>query len=569
MKTARVVTKDTEFTGEFDDEVMGEEKEGKDSPDGEGKPKDKDKDRDNPSTAPMREILAEEDASLKGVLDTLGSEGSFRISLFRSEPEEWTDPATGRRVKTAGKLKTYTSKIDEDFIAGRHGGGKYQLKFLRRKSNGSYKFLTQRTIDIAGDPRVDDVPRTIPAAAAALPAQGGDNPSLIKEAFGVLKDQLDRANEPRESAAPRGMDPAVQMMLEQMQRALDRRDDESVALRRELAEARSYKPPEDPLKDKILGSLIDGESGRIAGLRQQHESELRQIRDFGIEEQRRREDRHERDLANLKQGYEREIAAIKSSQEVALASAKSSYELQVKLLETDNRRMERDITELRTEVKELRARKDLSIVEQAKQLEAVRDALGLDEGGDKSNFDKLLELAASPAAVEAIQRIVGSGDKPAAAAQAAAAAVPRGPSRQLMTDADGQRVWLVTDASGGQRILSAKKKPKVIPATTAPDGTVVTPEIELPEIDPAAIAMLVGYLERAFSGKQDPEVVAQSHRSSVPDEILTWIRANDTEQTSGVDLFMSKVAKLPSTSSLSSQSGRNWLRRVGKALVGE
>jgi len=37
----------------------------------------------------------------------------------------------------------------------------------------------------------------------------------------------------------------------------------------------------------------------------------------------------------------------------------------------------------------------------------------------------------------------------------------------------------------------------------------------------------------------------------------------------GVDGFMSKVAKLQSASPLASQAGRNWVRKVGKALVGD
>jgi hypothetical protein len=135
--------------------------------------------------------------------------------------------------------------------------------------------------------------------------------------------------------------------------------------------------------------------------------------------------------------------------------------------------------------------------------------------------------------------------------------------------ADGQVFLQRSDGSGGTVLVPAKKRPKVIPATMNPDGSVATPPIELPEIDPENIQRLVGFLERAYDGKQDPEVVARSSRTAVPEEVMTWLRQNDTEQVSGVDLFMSKVAKLPSTSSLSTQGGRNWLRKVGKALVGE
>lgn len=540
------------------------------------KPEDKD-DKAKParaeSTAQLREIRAGEDESLKSILDGLGGDGSFKIHVRRIEPEEWLDPQTGRRVKTAGTLKTYTQRIDEDFLADRHGGGRYVLKFLRRAPDGSFKIATQRTIDIAGDPRVDDVPRTVAAAAGVapvIPANAENHPSLVKEAFGVLRDQLDRQHV-REPAAPRGIDPAVQVLLDQMRRDADLRAAELRELRAELSQARNAKPAEDTFKDKMLGSMIDGESARLVALRQTHESELRQVKDAAVEEQRRREDRHEREIATLRQSFEREIAALKQSFETTAAVTTQSHNLQLRITENDNKRLEREIEALRSEVKDLRSRKDRTIVEQAKDLQAVKDALGLDEGGEKSNFDKLLEVAASPAAVEFVNKIVGGGGA-AAQAQAAAAQAQAQPKagRQLMQDPEtGNKVWLVTDAAGQQRLVPAKKKPKVIPATTNPDGTVATPAIELPEVDATAVGFLVGYLERAFAGRQDPEVVAQSGRPQVPDEILAWIRTHDSEQVSGVDLFMSKVAKLPGTSPLASQSGRNWLRKVGKALVGE
>jgi len=335
---------------------------------------------------------------------------------------------------------------------------------------------------------------------------------------------------------------------------------------------RNQKPAEDPLKDKLLESMIGGERGHVEALRLRHESELRQAKDAAVEDQKRLYDRHDRDLAQLRAGHERELASLRSSHDVALASMKSSYEIQVKVLESDIRRLERDNNEHRADVKDLRSRKDKTIVETAKELEAVRNALGLDDGGDKSNFDKFLEVATSPAAGEFVSRIVGPGQAAAAAAAAAPPQQQQAPqqqSRQLVKDpASGQTFLLVTDAKG-QRLVPVKKKPKVIPATTNPDGTVATPEIQLPEVDQASVALVVAYLERSFAGNQEPEIVAQSGRTSVPEEILTWIREHDSDAVSGVDLFMSKVAKLPSTSPLTTQLGKNWLRKVGKALVGE
>jgi len=530
----------------------------------------------------MTAIRNEEERSLKEWLDGLGQVGAFKVQLRREQPKHVR--VNGRDVKTEGFLETYDHSIDEEFIQKEHGGGTYAIKVTRRGANGSYKYEPglHRTITIAGDPSLERLPSSTPAAGAApAPTQPAEGLGFVKETFGVLTKEIDRLHERserKEPVVPKGIDPALQVVLDQMRRDADRRDKEVGELRVELARARDTKPAEDPIKDKILGSLIDGESGRIAALRLTHDSELRQIKDATVAEQSRRDDRHERDVAALRAGHEREIATMKASYEREIAALRQTHEvtsaistqssnLQLKVLENDNKRLERELDALRIEVKDLRARKDKTIVEQAKDLETIKDALGLDSG-DKTNFDKLLEVVSSPAAAEFVGRIVG-GKETAAATTTAATAQAAGPSRTLVQAADGQKYWHVTDGKGGQRLVPAKKKPKVIPAIVNPDGTVATPEIVLPEIDPTQIAVVVGYLERAFASRQEPEVVAQSGRTTVPEEILTWIRTHDTEQVSGVDLFMSKVAKLPGTSPLLSQAGKNWLRKVGKALVGD
>jgi hypothetical protein len=87
--------------------------------------------------------------------------------------------------------------------------------------------------------------------------------------------------------------------------------------------------------------------------------------------------------------------------------------------------------------------------------------------------------------------------------------------------------------------------------------------VEIPALDPAKLEMAISYLERAYSGNQDPETVAVSARPIMPEEIMQSIQAL------GIDVFFAKVAKLPSASPLASQAGKNWIRKVGKALVGE
>jgi len=527
----------------------------------------KDKESKGGSTL-VRDIQALEDLPLRDLLDQLGAKGAFRIHLSRLEPEFFVDPQ-GKRVKTDGKLKTYEEPIDEEVIQAKHGGGRYQMRFFRRTPKGDFKFLTQRTVDVAGDPRTDDIPRTVaaPVAASAAPAQDA---GLVKEVLGLMKDELDRAHDRanvQPPPAPRGIDPAIQMLVDRMSQEATERNQEMHEMRRQLTALQSQKPPEDPIKEKILGSLIDGESGRIAVLRQTHESELRQLREAHRMDMQIREEAHQRELTNLKQSYEREIASLRSTSETLSVVTRESNAMQVKILEADARRLERDMEAIRKENSELRAKKDKGLLEQIKEIEALKDAIGLDDQ-EKSGVDKIIDVISSPAAAEFAGRIMGAGQATVAAQapQQQVVHVQQGP-RLVQDQTTGAKFWQMSDGKGGVRLVPAKKKPKVIPATVNPDGTQATPEIQLPEIDAQALTNLIGYLERAYTNKMEPEIVAQSGKASVPEEILTWIRDHDTEQTSGVDLFLSKVAKLPASSPLSSQAGKNWIRRVGKALI--
>lgn len=524
----------------------------------------------------MRDIRDEEEKSLRDWLEEIGTQGAFKVQLRREKPKTFRDRATGKEHTTEGYLETYDHTIDEPFIQQEHGGGTYALKITRKGADGSYKYVKglHRTIVIAGDPNIERLPTNAPPPTAVGPASpmAVESAGMVREAFGVLKDSFrdmaDRADRADRKPAPTGIDPAVKLMFDQLQQELKSRTEEMRELRRELSEAK--KPAEDPIKDKILGSLIDGESGRIAALRQAFESEMRQVKELAAatlaqerqhhqSERERLHDRHDREIQSLRQSHEREVAMLNATHGTTSAVATQSANLQGKLLENDIKRLERDNERLSREVAELRARKDKSIIETVKDLNAVKDALG--EGGDKTSFDKVVEIISNPAAAEFVKGIFDKGPQPA---QAAAQVVPAAPAKPVvLRSKDGQ-----TFVQHQGRLLPVKKKPKVIPAQANADGT-ITPEIVLPQIDEVRVKELVGYLERAFAGNQDPEVLAQSARPMVPDEILGWIREHHTEQSSGVDLFMGKVAKLPGSSPLSTQSGRNWLRKVGKALIGD
>lgn len=490
------------------------------------------------------------------MLDGLGPSGSWKIILRRVEPTEMIDPASGKRVKTEGFLRDYYEPLDEQLIAQRHGGGRYMLQIKKKNAGGTFVYHAQRTIDVAGDPRCDDVPRAVVIqqhATGQANATADAAPGIVKDVLNVMKDQLHeanaRANAPRGPEAPRGIDPAVQAVLDMMKTQVVEANRQVEAMRKELVDLRNVKPAEDPFKEKMLDRFMVDDSSRLQSVRLQYESEIRQLKEGHAQEERRLRDRFEDEKRDVKQSYEREIVMLKQTHDIQLQAAKGAYETNMKLAEAENRRLERDNNELRIEVKDLRAKKEKSFIETLKEAETIKELVGAGgDDDDKSTIGQIIE--AVPGAIEVAKGLIQKPQPPqqqAAAQGAASNGQAVVPSRKVVQTPDGQRFML--EANGSLRPIKKKKEKPTAPG--------------MPDMDPAMVTTVIGYLERAFSGNQDAEIFAQSAKTMVPVEVMTVIRDH------GVDEFMAKVAKLPSTSPLSSQAGKNWLRAVGKALVGE
>jgi flagellar hook-basal body complex protein FliE len=509
----------------------------------------------------LRRVRLDEQASMAQIMDILGPKGSFKIKLHRDYPEVWAD-ATGKMVKVNGMLKEYDEYIDESLISERHGGGKFTLRFMKQSDKGSWQFAGQRTLDIAGDPKLDGLNRTVPSmlpSAAPAPV-AAESPQMVRDAFQFMKEEMHHA---RAAAAPppaaTGVDPTLKLLLDQMTAQLTSRDAEMSDLRRELAAARNVKPQEDPLKDKLLGNLLDGQSGHVEALRLRNESEIRQLKESAAQDLARAHDRFDRDRQFAEASHQREVEALKHSHEVSIASAKASYEMQITVLKSEVARLERDLSTIREEVRDLRARKEKTIIETVKEMDAIKEVLGV--GGDdseKSSIDKLVEVMSSPAAGEIVQGFFAKKQAATAPAPVPAQAVAAQP--RIMKDATGQRFAVIPNAQGGQTVQPVTRKPKQIQTDS---GAV----IEAPVVDQELIQRVISYLETAFRNATAPDTVAMSARPMIPPPILDWIRQNHTEQANGVDLFLSKVAKLPGTSPLSTQLGKNWIRKVGVALI--
>jgi hypothetical protein len=315
---------------------------------------------------------------------------------------------------------------------------------------------------------------------------------------------------------------------------------------------RNAKPPEDTVKDKFLDRLMTDDSARLQATRLQYESEIRGLKESHQNDIKIERDRFERERSELKTMHSQQITLMTQTHQIQLQAVNDSYATNLKLAEHENRRVDRENQELKSEVKELRALKQKGPLEIVKEAEQIKDALGAGgDGDDKSGFDKAMEML--PSAIDAAKAYFKPPEQQQQAQQQNGQQLQT--KKQVFHDKETGQKYVLDPASG--KITPVKKKPPP-PPQPGPNG-----EPPIPQIAPETISTMINYLERAFSGNQDPEVVAQSGRAMVPEEIITAIR----DLT--VDGFLTKVAKLPGTSPLSSQAGKNWMRKVGAALVGE
>ncbi len=518
-------------------------------------------------TKPMQEIKLGEDQALKDYLDMLGPDGSIRVRINREAPK--TVRVNGRDYPTAGHLDTVNECIDEEWLREQYGGGTYKLTITSRRQTegGSFKYAGHRQVIVAGDPKIEKLPTNAAAVPSGTPTPSSESGGAVKEVMSLLKDELAHARE----AKPQGIDPALQMVIDQLRSDARRRDEQMDKLQLQLDQARNQKPPEDPFREKLLGSLIDGESGRLQSLRMMHDSEISKLKEGHAQEVRLIEDRHDRAmrqaqqshelmLANMKASYEREIAALNTSHQVAATATTTTKDVAVMTLNAELKRMEKEVDTLRAENKDLRERKDKSVIDQIKDMNVLKEALGGGEDGEGS-ASTIKEIAGMiPAAIEGIGGIMAS--------RTAAAQQPQQVQARAAAQAQQQRPRVVAAPNGerfvqaGNKLVPVKAKPKVV--TTDAGET-----IEIPKIEEPTIRLIISQLEAAFGRDEDPDIVAQSAKAMIPPDILAWILQHHTEQVSGVDLFMQKVAHLPGSSPLATQGGRNWLRKVGAILIGE
>jgi hypothetical protein len=494
----------------------------------------------------LQEMRNNEDRNLKEWLEEIAPGGALRVKVTRTSPKMW------KGLNVGGSLATYDQQIDEDWIREHHGGGDFYLIVQKPKVNGAgWQYAGGRVIRIAGDPRTDDVFRDKTGSEQQTGGRA-DAPAtaIVDRVVGSLERQLEREQQ-RQSTAQHGPDTeTMRMLMSPMQRQIDQM---SAMLREkdtQLADARQPRPVErDEFRDRMLATMMEGDSARITTLREQHASELRQIKEGAMQNEARLRDSFERDKQSLGMAHDRELNALRSAYDMKVSAQESAQNTARALMDGEIRRLQADLTEAKSELAALRLKKDKTILEQASEFAAIKEAIGEITGGEekeKSGWEKALEVAGNLPIVQ--QQLARLGSEPPAAAPQPAPQIVRPP--MLLRGPDGH---LYRQSPDGQMQLVKRRS-----APPRPEGE----EAALPEIPATTVKVAVDFLETAFRGGQEPEQVATSVRSMIPAEVMAVIRSR------GVDGFLTDVAKLDGSSPLSSQSGRNWVRKVGKSLLG-
>jgi len=497
----------------------------------------------------IQEMRTNEDRNLKDWLEEIAPGGAIRVKVTRTSPKVW------KGLNVGGALATYSQQIDEDWIRDHHGGGDFYLIVQKPKASGAgWQYAGGRVLNIAGDPRTDDVYRDKSneqqPAGATSPAAG----KFVEQAFSSLERQLEREQQRERNVGGGGPDTeTMRMLMGPMQRQVDQMATMLREKDAQLVAAQQVKPQErDEFRDKMLDKLLDGDSARITALRTQYESELRQVKEGAMQNESRLRDSFERDKLAISMSHDRELNALRSAYDMRVAAQETSHTTGRTLMDGEIRRLQADLTEAKSELAALRLKKEKTILEQASEFAAIKDAIGEISGGDDkepSTFEKVLGAVSSLPMVQNQLSKLGGGEQAQPQPQQQQAQPQQ--RQRLLTGPDGNLYRQNPDGSV-QLVRRRAPKPAAAPG-----------EAPLPDIPATTVKVAVDFLETAFRGGQDPEQVATSVRSMIPADVLAVIRDR------GVDGFLTDIAKIEGTSPLASQAGRNWTRKVGKSLVGE
>jgi hypothetical protein len=365
-----------------------------------------------------------------------------------------------------------------------------------------------------------------------------------------MMDEMSRQrNQPPPAPISTGIDPAtMQAMIKPLEIQIAALNDLLKQKDAEIARVRE-SAGKDPFRDKMLDTLMDGDSARVRTLNENHASEIRQLKEGFRQDLERERDRHQRDVERMEKAHERELSAIKASHEQAIEMAKQKGDVTKMVLDGQNKQLEKQVDRLESELTTLRAKKEQSIKEKVEELEAIKNLVGGDEDEEQSTFEKVINAVGNlPAVVNLAERAAGGGQAPAQQQ-----AQQQRPKREIVRDKTTGEVSLRTESG---QLLPLKKAPV---AVTTGEGK----QVEIPPVDPAQVKQAVSYMEGAFRSGTDPVMFASTARPFISEPMLGAIR------TLGITEFLIKVGKVDGTSVLATMRGRQWAKKVAAALMGE
>lgn len=494
------------------------------------------------------QIANADDRSVWEWLTEIGTGSSLQIKLYRKFPRDWH----GHPI--AGYLEEYDEPFTERDIKLRFGGGKFQVKTWRTNPKGGWMYAGAKTFEIEGDPKisgVSEIPATGKGATddgdVELQTKAMDHMSKMAEmnqrrAWALEDDRRKNDN--------RGLDPAMialvndppalrtlQAQLDSLSRQLSEKDRQVL----DLITRMNDRPTTPTVVEKTFEHLVAGESSRIDALRAQHDSELRTMRENQRHDLDREHQRTEQELATRERAHERELHTMRESQAQALKSTEQSYEARIDGLKGRISDLERQLTEAKAEVGELRARKEKGPLDAVEEVAKLKNALEVLSPGDQEPSSVWERIASG--VIESVAAPMASAA--AARMQTAPAAPPTpNPEEVAKRRAAAKAARAQAQAQSGPLVPTRKK-----------------PARQSAPITQADLSMAISFMEQAVLNGVDPAAFAESARTSVPKGIIYAIRDQ------GVDNFLDAI-QLSDGSPLVTQNGRNFMRKTARYLLG-
>lgn len=457
---------------------------------------------------------------------------SLQVKIKRLQPRTW------RGKQVGGVLDTLSELIDEHEIQERYGGGRYEIRVLKPGVKGNMVFAGQRTIDIAGNPRLDGALFEDTSIDGGIIKESSEESSLQKHAMGIAErmalEERKRADKMEDRILGQsGFDTeAIKLFTEPLQRQIESANTAQTELRKQLDERNREvlelisKKPEPSSMDRLAEKMLLEEQSRMLSVRTAHEAELRTARESNHQDHKRAEDRADRLLEQNERAHQREIDSLKRAYEGQNDNLKVSYEARIETLRSELNRYVKDYEATRTELASLRDKKEQPIEEQLSRLLQLKELFGSLQGDDEEGSwtDKLLN-GVTPI-LDGIGQRIATGPGLPPGTQAPQVVAPQQPMAQAQPGQPGQ--------------------PQAVKQVA---------------VSAAELATAVAYIEAAISNNTDPADFAKSVIGIVPKPLL------EVMKTQGVESLIQAVVQSNAASPIVTQAGRFFLKKVAKALV--